>query len=202
MGLETLYQTRRSERWAARLAAAARRTISRSSGSSITDDTDSATADSSGPGTAAATGAVRGSSPGAGSGPTAKRNAGGHAASDPSAAVSCFRSSGSSSASSFAQAADSTATCSVPSRPIRSGHADRAIAGPTACGPGPRHRCERRRVGDADPPQRTTHVVADPLHQPPSPCRRTPRGAAPAQAAAPRRRSPSRSPARRRRRAR
>ncbi len=68
--------------------------------------------------------------------------------------------------SSKAQVEDTVVTWSVPSRAMRCGHAARAIAAPTADGPGARHRGEHARVGDARTAQRAANRPVEPLHQP------------------------------------
>src|SRR5688572_16396575 len=132
-GLDTAYQNERSEEPRSRLAAAAFATAFRSSSSSIPAASDSACVRVSGRTTSdsllassADSAEVDGSRPGA------KRSCFGTLS--PSLARKRSRTSASRWVSSNAHVDELVATCSVPSRASRAGHALRAISDPTASG--------------------------------------------------------------------
>ena len=183
-GLGEVYQTARSARAAARLAAAARRTASRSSGSSIAALSEAARASSSGVGRSDAAAARARPRPATGPGPA--RSAAPAGWRRRARRGACARISSSMRPSSNAQVEDTVVTWSVPSRATRCGHAARAIAGPDRVGPGAGHRGEHSGVGNACAAERAANRCrrGAPSARP-APRRASRRGAARARAAAP-----------------
>ena len=182
-GFGEVYQTTRSARAAARLATAARRTASRSSGSSIGSLTDAAHRSSSGSGAGNAYGG-RSTAPGDGTGPGANRSGGGprpEVLGEPRADVVLHPAElerpGGGDARDVERAVARDAL-----RPGRAG--DRV---PDRRRPDPRHLREDAGVGDTRAAQGAPHRAVEALHQASRTCRGSRRGAARAPAAAPRR---------------